>query len=134
MSAFTLQLWACWLFCNASSAHFLKHVSYSAVSACFLMLSFLDLIFFDLNFLAYFFITFLFDWFYSCIWDFDQIYYHKWLSHFVLCSSWKVFCLFYFSSCFVFLFEISVKFISISCYLIMCSISEKDFLFAFSNF
>src|SRR5436190_23175891 len=35
---------------------------------------------------------------------------------------------------FVFLFEISVKSIFMSCYSILCSISEKDLLFALSNF
>src|SRR5438045_1537932 len=35
---------------------------------------------------------------------------------------------------FIFLFEISVKSAATSCYLISCSISGKDFLFALSNF
>ena len=129
-----LQLWAHWLSCNVSSVYLLKHISYSAVSACFLMLSFLDSIFFDSNFLAHFSVTFLFDWFHSCVWDFDQIYYCKQLFYFMSCFSWEIFYLLCFSLHFVFLFEILVKSIFTSCYSISCSILKKDFLFAFSNF
>ena len=52
-----LQLWAHWLSCNVSSVYLLEHVSYSAASACFLVLSFLDSIFFDLNFHAHFLLS-----------------------------------------------------------------------------
>ena len=127
MLTFTLQLWACWLSCNISSIYLLEHASYLTVSACFLMLSFCSFSFLWLEFSHSFSVIFLFDWSHSCIWDFDQIYYHKQLFCFVSCFSWKVSCLSFFSSHFVFLFEISVKSISMSCYQISCSISEKIF-------
>ena len=128
---FSLQLQACWLSWNTSSVCLLEHVSYSAASACLLMLSFLDSIFFDLNFLTHFSIIFLFSWSYSHVWDFDQIYCCKQLFCLMSCFCQEIFCLLCFSLCFVSLFEIPVKSISTSCYLILCSISEKDLVFTF---
>ena len=132
-SASTLQLWACWLSHNVSSVYFLKHVSYSAASACSLMLSFLDSIFFDLNFHAHFLL-------FLCLTDFILVF--EILiksttanSYSALCHVFKKsFVCFSFSSHVVFLFEISVKSTFTSWYSISCSIFRKDFLFASSNF
>ena len=115
----TLQSWACWLF---SSISLLFHAHFSWLN------------FFWLEFSYSFSVIFLFDWSHFCVWDFNQIYYCKWLFCFVSCFSWEVFCLLCFSLNFVFLFEIPAKSISTSCYSISCSISEKDLLFALSNF
>ena len=69
---------ACQLF---SSISLLSHAQFSWFN------------FFWLEFSHSFSVIFLFDWSHSHIWDFDQIYYHKQLFCFVLCSSWEVFCL-----------------------------------------
>ena len=122
-----LQLWAHWLSQNTSSVCLLKHTSYLTAPACSLMLSFLDSILFDSNFLTHFSVISLFDWSHSHVWDFDQIYCHKQLFCLVSCFCQEIFHLFCCSSCFVFLFEISAKSISMSCYSILCSISGKIF-------
>src|SRR5436190_7034020 len=98
------------------------------------MLSFLDSIFFDLNFHAHFLLFF-------CLTDLILVFeiltkftiandysalYHAFLEKSFVCSV--------FHYIFVSLFEISVKSISMSCYLILCNISGKDFLFSFLNF
>ena len=125
-SASTLQLWACWLSHNISSVYLLKHISYSAASACFLMLSFLDSIFFDSNFHVHFSLFFYLT---------DLILMFKFLIKFIITNSCSALChallekssvYALFSSYFVFLFEISVKSSVMSCYLISCSIFEKD--------
>ena len=69
----SLSSWACQLF---SSISLFSHAQFSLIQ-----------IFFDLNFFTHFSVVFLFNWSYSCIWDYDQIYCHKQL--------------FYFKSCFV---------------------------------
>ena len=125
-----LQLWACWLSCNVSSVYLLEHVSYSAVSACSLMLSFLNSIFFNLNFHAHFLLS-------LCLTDLILMF--EILIKFTITNSYSALChalleksliCLFFSSHFVFLFEISVKSSATSCYLISCSIFRKDFLFA----
>ena len=107
----SLSSWACQLF---SSISLLSHAQFSWLN------------FLWLKFSCSFLIIFLFDWSHSHVWDFNQIYYHKQLFCFVSCFSWEVSHLFLFSSCFVFLFEISVKLSAMSCYSILCSIFRKD--------
>src|SRR5204862_977115 len=106
--------------------------SYSAASACFLVLNFLDSIFFDLNFHTHFLLFF-------CLTD--LIFVFEILIKSITANDYSALCCallekfsvcLSFSSCFVFLFEISVKLSVMSCYLILCSIFRKDFLFAFS--
>ena len=126
MLASILQLWAHWLSCNTSSVYLLKHASYSAASACLLVLSFLDSIFFDLNFHAHFSL-------FLCL--IDLILMFEILIKFITANDYSVLCCallekffvcLFFSSCFVFLFEIPVKSSATSCYSISCSIPRKD--------
>ena len=127
MPASILQSWACWLSYNISSVYLLEHVSYSAASACFLMLSFLDSIFFDLNFHAHFLLFFYL---------INLILVFEILIKSIITNDYSALCCvllekssvcLFFSSHFVFLFEISVKLSAMSCYSISCSISRKDF-------
>src|SRR5947207_6962062 len=94
------------------------------------MLSFLDPIFFDLNFHAHFLL-------FLCLTDLILTF--EILIKSTTANSYSALCHAFlekssvclsFSLCFVFLFEISVKFSATSHYLISCSISGKDFLFA----
>ena len=126
-------MWAHWLSCNVSSVYCLKHTSYSVVTACLLMLSFLDSIFFDSNFLTYFFVIFLFSWFHSHIEiliKFTVTNNYSVLNHALL----RDFLFILILSIFCFLVEILIKFIIINHYSISCNIFRKDFLFTFSNF
>src|SRR5204863_277428 len=90
------------------------------------MLSFFDSIFFDLNFHAHFLLSLclinlilMFEILIKSIITNDySVLYHVFLEKSFICFS--------FSSCFVSLFEISIKFSATSHYLISCSISEKD--------
>ena len=102
-----------------------------------------QLVFLCSIFLTQFFLTWIFMLFfcYLFVWLISFLCLRFWsnllsqtaiLSCVMLC--WEVSYLFCFSSCFVFLFEISVKLTATSCYSISCSIFRKDFLFAFSNF
>src|SRR5205085_2358884 len=96
------------------------------------MLSFLDSIFFDLNFHAHFLLS-------LCLTDLILVF--EILIKSTITNSYSALCCALlkksfvcssFSLCFVFLFEISVKFSAMSCYLISCSILRKDLLFALS--
>ena len=140
LNQLSLQLQAHWIQQHQLLLYNCEHIDYLTMSVQFIsqacqLFSNINLFshaqfswlnFFDSNFLTHFSVIFLFDWSHSHVWDFDQIYYHKQLFYFVLCFFWEVFCLLCFSSCFVFLFEISVKSISMSWYLISCSIFRKD--------
>src|SRR5436190_4955608 len=98
------------------------------------MLSFLDSIFFDSIFHTHFLL-------FLCLTDLILMF--EILIKSTITNSYSALChvllekssvCFSFSSHFVSLFEVSAKFTSTSCYSISCSISEKDLLFAFSNF
>src|SRR5436190_18203144 len=96
------------------------------MSACFLVLSFLDSIFFDLNFHAHFLLFF-------CLTDLILMF--EILIKSTITNDYSALCCVLleksliclsFSLCFIFLFEISNKSSVMSCYLILCSISEKN--------
>ena len=151
----TVKLLSIWLINWINSVYNCEHIDYLAMSAQSIILSmsiiwqhqlvFSCLIFINLNFsfiqfflIQIFLLIFLL---FFCLTNliltfeiFDQIYYYKQLFCFVLYFFWKVSYLLCFLSCFVSLFEISVKLTAISCYLILCSILRKDLLFALSNF
>ena len=114
----SLSSWTCQLFSNVS---------------LFSCVQFFWSNFLWLKFSCSFLIIFLFDWFHSCVWDFDQIYYHNWLFCLVLCS-WEVFCLFFF---FIMCYFLVWDFSQIFCYKLLFNLMQhfwKRFLFAFSNF
>ena len=114
-----LFFWACQLF---SSISLFSHAQFSWLN------------FFWFKFSYSFFIIFLFDWSCSCVWDFDQIYYHKQLFCFVSCFSWEIFYLFFFFIMFCFLVW---DFSQVLCYKSLFDLMQhfwKRSLFAFLNF
>ena len=110
---------ACQLF---SSISLLSHAQFSWLN------------FFWFKFLYSFSVIFLFDWFHSHVWDFNQIYYHKWLFYFMSCFSWEISHLLFFFIIFCFLvWDFSQAF----CYKSLFNLVQhfqKRFLFALSNF